>query len=52
MVLADVNLGEDYAGPRQPSNLQLVEEAVALCRQAGRPVASCKEAAELIRLPN
>lgn len=43
---------EDYAGPRQPSNLELVEEAVALCHAVGRPVATCAEAAELIRLPN
>lgn len=43
---------EDYAGPRQPSNLELVEEAVALCREVGRPVASAAEAAAMIRLPN
>ena len=43
---------EDYAGPRRPSNLELVEEAVALCREAGRPIASPTEAAELLRLPN
>jgi uncharacterized protein (DUF849 family) len=43
---------EDYAGPRQPSNLELVEEAVALCREVGRPVATCAEAAELMRLPH
>ena len=42
---------EDYAGPRKPSNLQLVEEAVALCQEVGRPVASCAEAAKAIRLP-
>jgi uncharacterized protein (DUF849 family) len=42
---------EDYAGPRQPSNLELVEEAISLCREVGRPVATCAEAAELIRLP-
>lgn len=42
---------EDYAGPRTPSNLQLVEEAVALCEEVGRPVASCAEAAKAIRLP-
>jgi 3-keto-5-aminohexanoate cleavage enzyme len=43
---------EDYAGPRQPSNLELVEEAVDLCREVGRPVATCAEAAALIRLPS
>ena len=43
---------EDYAGPRQPSNLELVEEAVALCHAVGRPVATAREAAALIRLPH
>ena len=42
---------EDYAGDRAPSNLQLVEEAVALCAEAGRPVASCAEAGKLLGLP-
>lgn len=41
---------EDYAGDRCPSNLQLVEEAVALCAEVGRPVASCSEAIEQIGL--
>ena len=52
VVLAERDFGlEDYAGPRQPTNLELVEEAVALCREVGRPVASGAEAAELIGLP-
>jgi uncharacterized protein (DUF849 family) len=42
---------EDYAGERRPSNLELVEEAVALCHEVGRPVASSTEAAKLIDLP-
>lgn len=42
---------EDYAGPRQPSNLQLVEEALALCAQVGRPLATAAEAAEILQLP-
>jgi uncharacterized protein (DUF849 family) len=42
---------EDYAGDRAPSNLQLVQEAVALCEEVGRPVASCAEASRLIGLP-
>ncbi|NNL85868.1 MAG: 3-keto-5-aminohexanoate cleavage protein [Myxococcales bacterium] len=41
---------EDYAGDRTPTNRELVEEAVALCREVGRPVASRKEAAELLGL--
>jgi uncharacterized protein (DUF849 family) len=42
---------EDYAGPRQPTNLELVEEAVALCAEVGRPVASASDAAEILDLP-
>lgn len=43
---------EDYAGDRQPSNLQLVEEAVALCTEVGRPVASPAEAGKILNLPH
>jgi len=42
---------EDYAGTRQPTNAALVEEAVALVRAAGRPLAGCAEAARLLDLP-
>ncbi|MHB1582491.1 MAG: beta-keto acid cleavage family enzyme [Acidimicrobiales bacterium] len=42
---------EFFAGPREPTNRQLVEEAVERCRRAGRPVASSTDAAELLRLP-
>ena len=43
---------EDYAGPERPTNLELVERAVALAREVGRPVASPAEAAALLRLPD
>lgn len=43
---------EDYAGTRAPSNLELVEEAVALCREVGRPVASAAEAGKILQLPS
>ncbi|MBY0398912.1 3-keto-5-aminohexanoate cleavage protein [Myxococcota bacterium] len=43
---------EDYAGDRRPSNLELVEQAVALCRSVGRRVATAAEAAEILRLPS
>lgn len=43
---------EDYAGDRAPSNLELVEEAVALCKEMGRPVATPAEAAQILDLPN
>jgi uncharacterized protein (DUF849 family) len=39
---------EDFAGDRQPSNLQLVEEVVELAHKVGRPLADCKTAAEII----
>jgi len=42
---------EAYGGDRTPTNAELVEEAVALCAEVGRPVASCSEAAELLGLP-
>jgi 3-keto-5-aminohexanoate cleavage enzyme len=42
---------EFYGGDRTPTNVELVQEAVALCRSAGRPVATCAEAAEILGLP-
>jgi len=42
---------EDYAGPRQPRNTELVQEAVALARAVGRPVATCSETTALLNLP-
>lgn len=41
---------EDYAGDRQPANAELVSEVVALARAAGRPVATCDEAARILKL--
>ena len=42
---------EDYAGSRQPANAELVEQAVALCNEAGRPIATCDQATEILDLP-
>jgi len=42
---------EDHAGSRQPTNVELVEQAVALCNDARRPVATCDEAAKILDLP-
>ena len=39
------------ADGRQPTNVELVEEAVALCEELGRPVATPDEAAGLLGLP-
>lgn len=42
---------EFYGGDRTPTNVELVQEAVALCGEAGRPVASGEEAAAILGLP-
>ncbi|MBI2766780.1 MAG: 3-keto-5-aminohexanoate cleavage protein [Chloroflexi bacterium] len=42
---------EDYAGPRTPTNVDLIGELVALCGSVGRPVATCGEAAAILGLP-
>ena len=42
---------EDYAGPEQPSNVEIVRAAVALCDEVGRPIATPSEAAKILHLP-
>jgi uncharacterized protein (DUF849 family) len=42
---------EDYAGPRQPTNQELVREAAAVAEDVGRPAATPDEAAKLLGLP-
>jgi 3-keto-5-aminohexanoate cleavage enzyme len=42
---------EDHAGARKPTNLELLHEAVSLCREVGRPLANCAETARLLDLP-
>jgi len=47
-----VHIGlEFHGGDRTPSNLELVQEAVAVCDAAGRPVATHDEAVALLDLP-
>jgi len=46
-----VGLEEHFDPERKPSNEELVREAVALCHEVGRPVASCAEAGPLMGLP-
>ena len=41
---------EFYAPDRSPTNLELVEEAVALAKQVGRPLADTPEAARILDL--
>jgi uncharacterized protein (DUF849 family) len=42
---------EFFAGDRRPSNVELVSEAVALCADVGRPVATCAQTAQILDLP-
>jgi uncharacterized protein (DUF849 family) len=42
---------EDYDGPRQPRNEELVREVVALAETTGRPVATPKDASRILGLP-
>ena len=40
---------EDYAGPGQPTNVDLLEQARKLCAEVGRPIATPAQSAELLR---
>ena len=46
-----VGLEEHFHYERKPTNEELVNEAVALCAEVGRPVATCAEAARILALP-
>lgn len=46
-----VGLEDHYSDERQPSNLTLVREAVALCEEVGRPVATPAQAVDVLGLP-
>jgi uncharacterized protein (DUF849 family) len=41
---------EFYGGDRTPTNVELVREAAEACAAAGRPVASCEQAAAILGL--
>lgn len=41
---------EDYAGPGTPTNVELVEQAVKLCHEVGRPLATPEEARALMKV--
>jgi uncharacterized protein (DUF849 family) len=43
---------EDYAGPRTPTNAELVAEVVALARAAGRSIATPPDASRVLGLPD
>lgn len=42
---------EPYAGDRQPTNVELVEEAVSLAHSLGRAIATPAQAARIMQLP-
>jgi uncharacterized protein (DUF849 family) len=42
---------EDHFGDRQPTNLELLREVVALCGEVGRPVASAVQAGQILGIP-
>lgn len=42
---------EFYGGDRTPTNVELITEAVELCAQAGRPVATPDQAAAVLGIP-
>lgn len=46
-----IGLEEHYDPDRQPTNVELLDEAVALCAEVGRPVAGCAEAASILGVP-
>ena len=43
---------EDYAGPGQPTNLEILERAKELCASVGRAIATPAEAGEMMRSPS
>ena len=46
-----VGIEEFYDPDRSPTNQELLAEAVALCNEVGRPIATCTETAEMLDLP-
>lgn len=46
-----VGIEEFYDPDRSPTNQELLSEAVALCNEVGRPLATCDETAEMLKLP-
>ena len=46
-----VGIEEFYDPDRSPTNQELLAEAVALCNEVGRPIATCVQAADMLGLP-
>jgi uncharacterized protein (DUF849 family) len=47
-----IGLEEHFDPDRKPTNIELLDEAVALCAAVGRPVATCADAALMLGLPS
>jgi uncharacterized protein (DUF849 family) len=46
-----VGIEEHYDPQRTPTNLELIEEAKALCAAVGRPLATTAETRQILNLP-
>ena len=46
-----VGIEEFYDPDRSPTNQELLAEAVALCNEVGRPIATCAQTADMLHLP-
>ena len=46
-----VGIEEFYDPDRSPTNQELLAEAVALCHEVGRPIATCAQTADMLNLP-
>ena len=46
-----VGLEEHFHPEKKPTNREIVEQAAALAAEVGRPIASVKEAAQILRIP-
>ena len=46
-----VGIEEFYDPDRSPTNQELLAEAVALCNEVGRPIATCAQTADMLDLP-
>ena len=46
-----VGIEEFYDPDRSPTNQELLAEAVALCNEVGRPIATCAQTADMLELP-
>ena len=46
-----VGLEEHFHPEHKPTNQEIVQQAVALAAEVGRPIASVKEAAQILRIP-